>query len=76
MLTLDRQAVRRIKNYLDERIATDDDPRRFGGGLRENLAGLWRYRVGDYRVIVEIQEDNIVVLIVRIGQRSKVYDGH
>lgn len=76
LMKLDREAARRIKKYLDERIATDDDPRRFGEGLTENLAGLWKYRVGDFRVIAEIQEQRIVVLVVRIGHRSKVYGGH
>lgn len=73
---LDGQAAKRIKRYLDERIATDNDPRRFGEGLMENLAGLWKYRIGDFRVIAEIQEHKVVVLIVRIGHRSNVYGGH
>lgn len=76
LLKIDRQAAKRIKKYLDERIATDEDPRRFGESLTENLAGLWKYRIGDFRVIAEIQEDRIVVLVVRIGHRSKVYGGH
>ena len=76
LLKIDRQAAKRIKKYLDERIATDEDPRRFGEGLTENLAGLWKYRIGDFRVIAEIQEERIVVLVVRIGHRSKVYGGH
>lgn len=73
---LDGQTAKRIKKYLDERIATDNDPRRFGEGLMENLAGLWKYRIGDFRVIAEIQEHKVVVLIIRIGHRSKVYGGH
>ena len=73
---LDRQAAKRIKKYLDERIAADEDPRRFGEELKSNLAGLWRYRVGDYRIIAEIQDEKIIVLIVRIGHRSKIYGGH
>lgn len=71
--SLDRQMAVRITKYFHERIATDQDPRRFGHGLTENLAGLWRYRIGDYRVIAEIQDEKIVVLVVRIGHRSKVY---
>ncbi len=54
LLKIDRQAAKRVKKYLDERIATDEDPRRFGEGLTENLAGLWKYRIGDFRVIAEI----------------------
>lgn len=76
LLKIDRQAAKRIKKYLDERIATDEDPRRFGEALAENLAGLWKYRIGDYRVIVEIQDERVVVLVLRLGHRSKVYGGH
>lgn len=74
LLALDRQQARRIKRYLDERIATADNPRSFGHGLTSNLAGLWRYRVGDYRIIVEIQDQSLVVLALRIGHRREVYD--
>ena len=49
------------------------DPRQRGKGLTENLSGLWRYRVGDYRVICEIQADRLVVLVVRINHRGTVY---
>lgn len=76
LLSIDREAAKRIKRYLDTRIASNENPRRFGEALAENLAGLWKYRIGNFRVIAEIQDDNIVVLIVRIGHRSKVYGGH
>lgn len=70
---LDSQQAKRILKYLFERIATDKDPRRFGDPLRSNLAGLWKYRVGDYRVICEIQDEILLVLVVRVGHRRKVY---
>ena len=73
---IDREAAKNIKRYLDERIATDEDPRRFGDPLKKDLSGLWKYRVGAFRIIVEIQEARVVVLVVRIGHRSKVYGGH
>lgn len=76
LLKLDRQAAKRIKRYLDERIATDEDPRRFGDALSENLSGLWKYRVGDFRVIVDIQDSIVLVLVLRVGHRSNVYGGH
>ncbi len=75
-LTLGSQNAKRIKKYLDERIATEEDPRRFGESLKANLSGLWKYRIGDFRVIVDIQEEKLVVLVVRVGHRSKVYGGH
>lgn len=74
LAALDKQVARKILNYLDSRIATDENPRRFGKGLTGKLSGLWRYRVGDYRVIAEIQDGRLVVLAVRIGHRSKVYN--
>lgn len=73
---LDKTAAERILRFLEERIATEEDPRRFGESLAENLAGLWKYRIGDYRVIVEIQDERVVVLVLRVGHRSKVYGGH
>jgi len=73
---LDSQHAKRILKYLFERIATDEDPRRFGEPLRKNLSGLWKYRVGDYRVVAKIMDDIVLVLVLRIGHRSKVYGGH
>jgi mRNA interferase RelE/StbE len=70
---LDKQHARRILEYLAERIATDEDPRRFGAPLRHNLTGLWKYRIGDYRVICQIKDDVLIVLVVRIGHRRLVY---
>ena len=67
---------KRIVGFMRERVANTDDPRRFGKGLSSNLAGLWRYRIGDYRVIVDIQDDKIVVLVLSVGHRSNVYGGH
>lgn len=73
---LERKAQTEIVHYLRSRIATEDDPRRFGAPLRKELAGLWKYRIDDYRVICEINDGTVTVLIVRIGHRSKVYGGH
>lgn len=73
---LDHNAQRDIRNYLRNRVATDEDPRRFGDPLRKDLTGLWKYRVGNYRIICEIQDNVLVVLVVRIGHRRRVYGGH
>ena len=73
---LDRQAQKNIFQYLRNRIITDEDPRRFGDPLSKNLSGLWKYRIGDYRLICEIQKGKMVVLVLRVGHRSKVYGGH
>jgi len=70
---LDRQMQLEILNYLRQRIATDEDPRRFGKPLSRDLAGLWRYRVRDYRMICNIEDDKLVVLVVRVSHRKDVY---
>jgi mRNA interferase RelE/StbE len=70
---LDRQATVRIVQYLQETISSCSDPRQRGKGLRAGLSGLWRYRVGDYRVICQIEDARLLVLVVRIGHRSDAY---
>lgn len=76
LLAMGKQEAKRIKEYLDKRIATNNNPCRFGESLKGDLAGLWKYRVGKFRVIVEIQEDIKTVLVVCIGHRKNVYGGH
>ena len=68
---LDKPAAKRILKFLKERVATD--PRSSGKALRGDHAGLWRYRIGDYRVICEIRDETVSVLVVRIGHRKEVY---
>ena len=70
---LGKQARRDIVTYLDERVAGDADPRRFGKRLKGELGGLWRYRVGDYRIICQIREGELLVLVVAVGHRKDVY---
>lgn len=70
---LDRQTARRIVDYMDERIATLDNPRSTGKALTGPIGSLWRYRVGDCRVICEIQDGALRVLVVQVGNRREVY---
>ncbi len=70
---LGEQAQREILTYLDERVAGEEDPRRFGKGLTANLSGLWRYRVTNYRIICQIQDGELLVLVVAVGHRKAVY---
>jgi mRNA interferase RelE/StbE len=70
---LGADAERLISRYLRERIATTDNPRRFGHALTGDRKGLWRYRVGDYRIVASIEVDRFVVLVVTIGHRREVY---
>lgn len=73
---LDPKAQTEIYRYLKQRIATDNDPRRFGDPLKRDLSGLWKYRVYDYRMVCDIQDEKVLVLVLRVAHRSKVYGGH
>ena len=64
---LDKQTQQEILRYFRERIATNEDPRRFGKPLSRDLAGLWRYRVRNYRMICNIEDGNLLVLVLRVG---------
>lgn len=71
---LDRQVARRIVRFLADRVAKLDDPRSIGQALKgSELGEFWKYRVGDYRVICDIQDKEIVVLVLRVGNRREVY---
>ena len=70
---LDPSVQRDILAFMRQRIAVDDDPRRYGKRLRQEMHGLWRYRVGNHRIICRIEEDRVVVLVVKVGHRKKVY---
>jgi mRNA interferase RelE/StbE len=74
LFKLDRQAQKDIVAYLEQRIATKEGPRRFGKPLKAELAGLWRYRVRDYRLICQIKDDVMIVLVISVGHRKNVYD--
>ena len=71
---LDRQTARRILRFLRERLAPIDDPRSLGQALKgERFGEFWKYRVGDYRVIARIEDQQLVILVIRIGHRGAVY---
>jgi mRNA interferase RelE/StbE len=71
---LDKQIARRITGFLRERVASLDDPRSLGHALKGSVLGeFWRYRVGDYRIICEIQDGALRILVIQIGNRREVY---
>ena len=70
---LDKQSAHRIIDYMDERITSRENPRSTGKALTGPLGDLWRYRVGGFRVICDIQDDTLRVLVVRLGNRRNVY---
>jgi mRNA interferase RelE/StbE len=74
LVKMGRVEAKRITAFLRLRVASLDDPRQIGGPLQgAHFAGLWRYRVGDYRVLVDIQDQTVTVIVVGIGHRGEVY---
>ncbi|MCI6549228.1 MAG: type II toxin-antitoxin system RelE/ParE family toxin [Coriobacteriaceae bacterium] len=72
MRKLDKQVAKRITAKLRE-VSQLDDPRSMGKGLTGNLAGLWRYRAGDYRIICDIEDGALLILVVDVAHRREVY---
>jgi mRNA interferase RelE/StbE len=71
---LDRDAAARILRFLNERVAPLDDPRAIGEALKgSRLGAFWKYRVGDYRIIAQIDDGAVRIIVVRIGNRRDVY---
>jgi mRNA interferase RelE/StbE len=71
---LDGETIRRILRFLHDRVARLEDPRSIGQALRgSELGNFWKYRVGDYRLIADIDDGAITIFIVRIGNRREVY---
>jgi mRNA interferase RelE/StbE len=70
---LGRAEAKRIIETLKTRIAPLDDPRRLGSALSGQLGGLWRWRIGDYRVVARIEDERITILVVRVAHRREVY---
>ena len=63
----------RVLRYLHDRVSNLDDPRQLGSSLSGTLAGLWRYRVGDVRIIANIDDGQLVILVVAVGTRGEIY---
>jgi mRNA interferase RelE/StbE len=71
---LDENAQKKILRYLKERISTTQNPSDFGKPLMHEKYGLWRYRVEDYRVICQIKNQELMILVVQVGHRKNIYD--
>lgn len=70
---LDKYTRKLIYAWIDKNLQDCENPRVHGKGLIENRSGQWRYRVGDYRLIAEIKEEEITILIVNVGHRKNIY---
>jgi mRNA interferase RelE/StbE len=71
---LDAQQAKRILKFLYERVSKLDDPRSIGQALHGSRLGeFWKYRVGDYRLICKIEDDRLIMLVLRVGHRKEIY---
>lgn len=71
---LDKYTASLITGWLRKNLEGCENPRQHGKGLTANRSGQWRYRVGDYRIIADIQDDKIIILILNIGHRREIYE--
>ena len=70
---LDKSVQLIIAKWIKNHLIDCDNPRAFGKGLTANLSGYWRYRIGDYRLLAEIFDDEMIIIAIDINHRSKVY---
>jgi mRNA interferase RelE/StbE len=70
---LGRKVQESVWNFLMQRVKPSSDPRQWGKALQGEKRGLWRYRVGDYRLICDIQDERITVLVLELGHRKDIY---
>ncbi len=70
---LNQQTARVIKNWITKNLVDTADPRLYGKPLRGNLAGVWRYRVGDYRIFAEIRDNELIIFLFEVGNRRDIY---
>ena len=74
LLKLDSSQRRQIMAWIKKNLVDCEDPRRTGHPLTGEFQGLWRYRVGRYRIIAEIIDSRLVILVVEVGHRKNIYD--
>lgn len=71
---LDRYTQRMIKGWIEKNLIDTDNPRRHGKGLTANRSGQWRYRIGDYRLLCQIDDGKLVILALCVGHRREIYE--
>lgn len=72
---LDRYTQKMIKAWIDKHLEGCENPRLYGKGLTANRSGQWRYRIGDYRLICEIKDNELIILALTVGHRREAYIG-
>ena len=73
LMKMDKSVSRMIYGWVNRNLEGCSNPRLHGKALTGNLAGLWRYRVGNYRLIAEIHDDRLVILMLEVGHRYEIY---
>jgi mRNA interferase RelE/StbE len=71
---LDRKIAALIITYIEEKLIDCDNPRLYGKALQGNLRDIWRYRVGDYRILARIDDYIVLIIVVEVGHRNEIYD--
>lgn len=71
---LDKYTQKMLKNWIVKNLIDCEDPRRIGKGLKGNLVGLWRYRIGDYRLICVIEDNKLIITAISVGHRRDIYE--
>jgi mRNA interferase RelE/StbE len=71
---LDRQVAKRLLDFLKQRVISLKDPRSVGQALKGSKLGeFWKYRVGDFRIIANIEDQKMIILVLRVGNRREIY---
>ena len=71
---MDKSIARLIIGWIEKNIDGCENPRLHGKSLIGNKTGQWRYRIGDYRLICEIKDDEVIILVLEVGHRKEIYD--
>lgn len=71
---LDRYTQRMLKAWIEKNLVGCSDPRQHGKGLTDSPSGQWRYKIGDYRLLCEIHDNELIILALSVGHRREVYD--
>ena len=71
--SLDKQIARMIIAWIEKNLEGTNNPREKGKGLSHNKKGIWRYRVGNYRILANIHDDELIILVIEFGHRKDIY---
>lgn len=71
---MDRKIAALIISFIEDKLLDCENPRAYGKALQGNLSNIWRYRIGDYRVLAKIQDHVLVITVVEVGHRKNIYE--